>query len=512
MILENGLIRTLEPSLPTARALAIAGDRVAGGVGVHEAALPTPERVDLGGRVVVPGFVDSHTHFLSWAIAQAMLDLDGCRSLAETLARVEQVAPSREPGEWLLGRGWREGDWADRGTPDRVALDAAAGEGPVALISKDGHSLWLNSAAIAAGPRSLDEFGSVVERDSGGEPIGVLREEAAWAFQDEVVSVSDEQERAAMRKALRVAAQRGVTTVHDQDGSRGILSHWQELHADGLLSLRVWQTLPVAELARLSGLRVRSGFGDEVLRLGHLKVFMDGALGSGTANLLGAGGVELTSATELEQIAREAASAGWPLSIHAIGDKANRDALDALEASRGHWQPHRLRHRIEHAQLVDPSDRERFAKLGVGCSVQFSHATSDQSIAEEQWSDRLDGAYAYASLARAGAVLANGSDAPVEELDPLAGLRAGALRTVDERPPWRPEEALTPLQALEATCVGPAWMEHSEHRRGRLVPGALADLAVLSHDPLGDGLESEEMKVVATMLGGRWVHGAPPWS
>ena len=286
---------------------------------------------------------------------------------------------------------------------------------------------------------------------------------------------------------------------------------WQALRARGQLSVRVWQSLPAGELARLCALKLRSGFGDERLRLGHLKVFMDGALGSATANLIGAGGVEITSREELAAVAREAARAGWPLAIHAIGDQANRDALDALDETREVWQPLGLRHRIEHAQLVDSADLPRFAELGIACSVQFSHATSDREVAERHWRDRLDGAYAYRSLAASGAILANGSDAPVEELDPLAGLRAGTLRTLDARPPWREEEALAPMQALEASTTGPAWLEHAEREKGRLVPGSLADLVVLSADPLSDALEGE-IDVVATMVGGRWVHGPPPWS
>ncbi len=511
MILENGLIKTLDPALPTARALAIAGDRIAGGVGVHEHALPTPERVDLGERCVVPGFVDAHTHFLSWALAQSMLDLEGTRSLDDALGRVADAVSALRSGGWLVGRGWREGDWTQGHEPDRHALDGVAAGAPVALSSKDGHSLWLSSAAIDEAAIALDELGAVVERDASGEPTGVLRQEAAWAFLARAVRVSDEQAREAMGRALRLANARGVTAVHDQDGARGILAHWQTLHAERRLSVRVWQTLPASELSYLAALGLRSGFGDDMLRLGHLKVFMDGALGSATANLIGAGGVELTSASELEQIARDAARAGWPLSIHAIGDQANRDALDALERARDVWEPLGLRHRIEHAQLVDEADLGRFARLGIGCSVQFSHAPSDRELAEKQWTGRLEGAYAYASLAASGALLANGSDAPVEELDPIAGLRAGVVRTLDEREPWRVDEALSPLQALAATTVGPAWLERAEHGRGRLVPGALADLVVLNTEPTDRALANDEVEVVATMLAGRWVHGPPPW-
>ena len=198
--------------------------------------------------------------------------------------------------------------------------------------------------------------------------------------------------------------------------------------------------------------------------------------------------------------------------MHAIGDRANREALDAFEATRDAWQPRGLRQRIEHAQCLDPADVPRFAALGVACSVQFSHAPSDRDLAERFWGERLAGTYAFRSLVDSGAVVANGSDAPVEELDPLAGIRAGVLRTIDDRPAWRPDEALTVEQALHASTVAPAWLTGDERRRGKLLPGYLSDLVVLDRDPVAIPVdELTDVQVVATMVGGRWVHGAPPW-
>ena len=179
MILENGVIRTLDPSLPESRALAVAGDRIAGGVGVHETMLASPETVDLGGRCVLPGFTDSHTHFPTWAVAQREVKLDGCSSLGEALDRVRAADA---PGEWLRGYGWRSGDWPDRRDPTKEDLDAITGGRPAALIAKDYHSLWLNSSALALAGGDLEVVGGVVERDDEGEPTGVLREEAAWRF------------------------------------------------------------------------------------------------------------------------------------------------------------------------------------------------------------------------------------------------------------------------------------------------------------------------------------------
>jgi hypothetical protein len=234
---------------------------------------------------------------------------------------------------------------------------------------------------------------------------------------------------------------------------------------------------------------------------------MDGTLGSQTARMLDGSGVEITSGEELERIIGRAVRAGFPLAVHAIGDKANRDALDAFERTRGLWEPLGLRHRIEHAQCLAPEDVPRFAELGIAASVQFSHAPSDRDLADRFWGGKTEQAYRFRSLLDSGARVANGSDAPIEELDPLAGIRAGVRRTIDERGPWHPDESVTVEQALHATCVAPAWLSRDEHRRGRLVPGQLADLVVLDRDPH----EDLDAQVVATMVGGRWVHNPPPW-
>jgi predicted amidohydrolase YtcJ len=507
MILERGIIRTLDRSLPTASALAIAGDRIAGGVGTHESALPTPERVDLGGRCVLPGFNDAHVHFPTWAAARRELRLEGTRSVAEVVARVRDAVGSAREGDWLRGRGWRSADWPEE--PTKEALDEVAADLPVALLAHDSHSLWLNSAGLARANGELEVAGGVVERDEHGEPTGVLREESCWQFRDRYIRISDDEYVSAMREGLRTAASRGVTAVHDKDGWIGALRFWQALDD---LTLRVWQSFPADQLERLAELGLRSGFGGPMLRVGYLKAFMDGTLGSQTARMLDGSGVEITSRDELVEIVRRGAEAGWPVAVHAIGDRANREALDAFEQTRDVWAPAGLRSRIEHAQLLAPEDVGRFAELGVAASVQFSHGPSDRDVADRFWAGKTDGAYAYRSLWDSGAVVANGSDAPIEELDPLAGIVAGVLRTLDDRPAWHPEQALRVEEALAATCITPAWLAYDEHRRGKLVPGYLADLVVLDRDPVA--IEPEELpdvQVVATMVGGRWTHNPPPW-
>jgi predicted amidohydrolase YtcJ len=502
VILRNGTIRTLDPSLPSVSSLWIADERIAGGVGVHETSLPSPETVDLGGRCVLPGFTDSHVHFPTWALSQNDVQLQGCASLAEALDRVRAKPRT---GSWLRGQGWRDADWPD-GPPTRQSLDAIEPERPAILISKDYHALWLNSAALSLGGGDLELEGGVVVRDESGEPTGVLYEEAAWAFKGRFVQVPDDEYVEAMREGVRVAASRGVTALHDKDGWLGAIGLWQRLEQQGALPLRVWQSTPAERLGDLREIGLRSGAGSPLLRLGYLKTFMDGTLGSQTAAMTDGSGVVITTSEELEQIVREGAEAGWPVGVHAIGDAANKAALDAFERSREAWQPRGLRQRIEHAQCLAPEDVGRFAEFGIAVSVQFTHAPSDEQLAKRFWADRLDGTYSFRSLLESGALLANGSDAPVEELEPWAGVVAAVLDH------WREDQRLTLEQALHAVCVAPAWLSHDERVRGTLVPGRYADLVVLDRDPFEcEPEELREVQVVATMLGGRWTHNPPPW-
>jgi predicted amidohydrolase YtcJ len=512
VILENGVIRTMDPSLPTAAALAIAGDRIVGGIGTHETALASPERIDLGGLTVLPGFTDSHVHFAQWSLAQRQIRFEGTRTLDEAVSRVGEAAKEVPPGRWLRGLGWRSGEWDPPVEPTRQALDAVTGDVPTALMAKDGHSLWLNSAGLARADGDLRVPGGVVEVDESGEPTGVLREESAWHFRETYVVTPEEEWIDAMRTGVKIANSRGVTAVHDKDGWLGILPWWQELVREEALTLRVWQSLPHERLPELESLGLRSGLGDDLLRIGYIKVFMDGTLGSKTARLLDGSGVEITSRADFEEIVRRAARAGFPVAVHAIGDQANRDALDAFEAAQDEWKPRGLRPRIEHAQLLAPEDVGRFAEIGVAASVQFSHGPSDRDLAEATWTGMTDRAYAYRSLLGARTLLANGSDAPVEELDPLMGLLAGVHRSLDEREPWHPEQAVPIGDALLASTVNPAWLAGDERRRGKLLPGYLPDLVVLDRDPVAtEAAELGEIRVVATMLGGRWVFGGPPF-
>jgi predicted amidohydrolase YtcJ len=464
---------------------------------VHETALASPETVDLGGRCVLPGFTDSHVHFPTWAMTKREVKLEEAISVDDAIARIRESGRRR-------GYGWRDADWPEK--PHRAHLDAVSDE-PMAFISKDFHSLWLNSAALALAGGDLEVEGGVVERDADGEPTGVLREEAAWRFKNRYLEYAPDEYVDAMREGMKLAGARGVVAYHDKDGWLGAIGLWQRLEQQTPLTLRVWQSTPWETIPQLRELGLRSGLGSPYLRLGYLKAFMDGTLGSQTAWMLDDSGVCITSGAQLAEIVREAAEIGWPVGVHAIGDKANREALDAFEQTREVWQPLGLRQRIEHAQCVHPDDLPRFARLGVAVSPQFTHAPSDEHLAHTYWSDKLEQTYSFKSLLDSGALLANGSDAPVEELEPWAGVLAAVLDH------WRPDQRLTLAEALHAVCVAPAWLSHDERVRGTLIPGRYADLVVLDRDPfsLDDLEELREVQVVATMVGGRWTHNPPPW-
>ena len=286
MILDNGVIRTLDPSLPTCGALAVAGPLVAGGVGTHEWMLPTPDRVNLAGRCVLPAFTDSHVHFPTWSLARHDIRLEEANSVAAALAL---VAAHARRGTWIRGTGWRDAAWSDEAWPDgptAAALDTVTGDTPAALWSKDYHSLWLNSAGLARAGGDLDEPGGVVERNADGRPTGILREESAWRFRDRYVTVTEEEWVEATREGIRVANANGVAAIHDKDGWLGAASIFGRIHEHEGLSLRVWQSLPVDRLPEIAALPLRARIGDDFLRLGYVKTFMDGTLGSQTALML----------------------------------------------------------------------------------------------------------------------------------------------------------------------------------------------------------------------------------
>jgi hypothetical protein len=456
--------------------------------------------LDLAGRLITPGLWDSHIHLFHWCQMRQQLQLSGCR---DSLALLQAVA-SAPPGEgWLLGQGWSTAGWADPRLPTRQDLDELVGDRPVLLWCSDLHSAIANSAALAAagllrGERQVE--GGVIERDDTGSPTGLLRELAANLVRD-VVPVPDD----GRMKELLLQAQTelhglGITgicdqRIKDQDDGPHLFRLLRELEAEGLWRLRTNLNIAAHHLPQAGALGLASGFGSDFLRLGHVKLFADGTLGSLTARMAeafdrgGAGedgrGLYLTPPAEMRQVFRDAARAGFAISVHAIGDEANRVCLDLFAELKDAQAPvPRIPHRIEHAQILDDADVPRFAQLGVVASVQAGHLLDDRQGAEKALRSRTRLCYRFADLWRSGATLIFGTDAPVSEVDPRYGLRAAHCRCRPEEEPWHPEQRLPASVIWQGYTSVAARAAGWGDLVGNLIPGYRADLVVWDGDPL----------------------------
>jgi predicted amidohydrolase YtcJ len=482
------------------------------------------QAVNLEGRAVIPGLIDAHVHFgwFSVAVHQRRLDLDNVPSKAEALGRVAAAACARPAGQWILGSGWNTNVWADPSFPTAADLDAVAPDHPVALQDKSHHATWANSRALELAGISadtLDPSGGEIVRDPSGKPAGILLETAAELVQAAVPEPDVATMAAALRQGIAQAQRLGLTGIHDP-GHPTVLAALQLLRSQGELGLRALVHIPADGLDAAAKLGLRSGLGDDCLRLGGVKVFADGALGPQTAHMLapyqgttGQMGIPTIEPQELSDLVLRAHASGWSVAVHAIGDAANRATLDAME----HAHTHRpsmvspaLPDRIEHVQLLHPADLPRLAQLGVVASMQPIHATSDMDMAERHWGHRCNLAYAWKSLLESGAALAFGSDCPIETLDPLAGIHAAVTRRrADGRPGsegWIPAQRLSVAQAVHAYTAGAAHASGEEHSKGTLAPGKLADFVALSRDIFStDPMEILGAKVEMTVLGGRMV-------
>ncbi|MBI3742189.1 MAG: amidohydrolase, partial [Chloroflexi bacterium] len=432
LILTNAAIYTFDPTRPRAQAIAFVNGRVAA-FDDDARALKSArtETIDLRERIVIPGLVDSHIHFTGYAMGVARVQLDGARSVEEAVARVAARAQNVKPGEWIFGMGWNQMDWRVPQFPNKNSLDAVAPNNPVVLDRKDGHSVWVNSAALRAANitrATRDPDGGVIDRDASGEPTGLLREKAqdlvssSLGFEADYVAEND------LLAAIKTAHRFGLTGIHNIEGASALRA-FQNVRAQNKLTLRVLHMIPAANLENAIAVGLQSGFGDEWLRIGGVKIFADGSLGSQTAWMLepfegtrDQRGVSVTPKTEMERLARAAARAKLMVAIHAIGDRANRDALDVFEKLRGENLSENFR--IEHVQHLHPADLPRFRALNVIAAMQPIHQTSDYQMADQLIGARGRWTYAFKSLLNAGATLAFGSDCPVETLDPLVGIHA----------------------------------------------------------------------------------------
>ncbi|HLE92078.1 MAG TPA: amidohydrolase [Anaerolineales bacterium] len=545
-LLYNAYIHTQDPSQPVESAIVIDRERI---VAVGEAKnllarYPDAEKQDMNRRVILPGLTDAHLHLKNYALSLQKVDCE-TETKDECLRRVEERVKRAKAGEWILGHGWNQNVWNSprpasspltlrsarvgegpvvRDWPSASELDAIAPNNPVYLTAKSLHASWANTAALKLAnitAQTPDPQNGQIQHDANGNATGVLLETAMELVGDAIPESSIEEIALAIEKAQLLLWKMGLTGVHDFDRRDSFMA-LQGLHAHGKLKLRVLKNIPIELLDQAYELGLRAGFGDDWLRVGSVKAFMDGALGPHTAAMfqpyIGEGenrGILNMDGEELFEHGRKAAQVGLGMTVHAIGDRANHEVLNAYEQLRSYERENNLpalRHRIEHVQVLHPDDVARLGRMNIIASMQPIHATSDMLMADQFWGERSRLAYAWRTQLDHGARLAFGSDAPVEAPNPFWGLHAAVTRRRADGSPsaegWYPEQKLTMAEALEGYTLGPAYAANMEDRLGRLAPNHLADLIVLdaSQDPFT--CEPDEllaMQSSATMVGGEWV-------
>lgn len=525
LILTNARIHTLNATQPTARSIAIRDNQILalGTADAMRSLLPNAAVIDLHDRCVIPGLIDAHLHAEWTALGMKNVDAEA-PTLDELLRRVEERTKITPPGQWIRGHGWNQNIWGGA-FPAKADLDRVAPEHPVYLTAKSGHAAWANSLALKLAGITANTpnppNGEIVRETAagaGGEPTGIFFEDAMALVGKIIPEPTASQLADALRDALPLFQRVGLTGVHDFDGARA-LQAWQILKENGELNFRVSKTIPIALQEHAIALGIRSGFGDDWLRLNSVKSFADGALGPQTALMIepyegttAIRGMSTLDKEEMFENVRRASAAGLSSTIHAIGDKANHDVLDVFAMVRQQEGNARLRHRIEHVQLLHPDDFKRLAQLNVIASMQPIHATSDMLIADKFWGKRSAGAYAWRTQLNAAARLAFGSDSPVESFNPFLGIHAAVTRRRTDGSPqpdgWYPEQRLSVEQAVHGFTLGAAYASYEETRKGSLAPGKLADLIVLDRDIFSsDPMEIAGTQVLATMIDGKLVAG-----
>ncbi|MBI3070987.1 MAG: amidohydrolase [Deltaproteobacteria bacterium] len=511
-------------------AIAVGGGRViaVGAADVEKKKGAKTRVVDLQGRTVIPGFIDAHAHLVSLARSLAVVDLKGVASYEAAVARVAARAKTTKAGAWVVGRGWDQNLWGMKGFPHHDALSKATPDHPVYLSRVDGHAALLNRRGLAAvgldptRPAPPDPAGGRIERDDAGLPTGVLVDKAMDAVSGKVERPKGEALAALVKEAQTRVAAAGIVEVHEMGIGEAELNVLRALAREGALTVRLVVYIdgedPATLLAQENrGVEARIAGG--MLAVRGAKFFADGALGSRGAALLepysddakNAGLLTRDKASLTAAIAR-ATKAGLQVAIHAIGDRANRVVLEALEAQTAPTKPERPR--IEHAQVVHEDDVKRFAALGVVASMQPTHCTSDMAWAPARLGEkRVPRAYAWRSMLEAKVPLAFGSDFPVEEVEPILGLVAATLRADGDGYPtggWNPWQRLTSAQALSAFSAGAAFAAFEEKEAGSLTVGKRADLVVVSEDPLAiSAADLRDVRVEMTVVGGRVVFETP---
>ncbi|HXF94890.1 MAG TPA: amidohydrolase [Gemmatimonadales bacterium] len=526
LIVTDARIYTADQTRPTAEALAVREGRilfVGSRRGAEALAGPRTERLELGGKTVVPGLVDAHAHLLGLGQALRRVSLVGTRSYEEVIARVAERARTARPGEWIQGRGWDQNDWPDTRFPTHDALSRAVPTNPVFLTRVDGHAALVNAKALElAGvtPATPDPEGGRFIRDSAGNPTGVLIDRAQAVVARVIPEPSAAEIREATLAAIAEANRWGLTGIHDAGVAPEVIEVYEALAREGRYNLRNYVMIRAddATLERFFRRGPQSGLFGGRLWIRAIKITADGALGSRGAALLepyaddpGNTGLVTAPPERIRRVAVRALQTGFQLNVHAIGDRANRMVLDQFEAALAQVPVADHRFRIEHAQILHYQDIPRFARLDVIPSMQGSHQTSDMYWVPARlgWS-RSQGAYAWRSLLNTGVVIPNGSDFPVEAVNPLISFQAFVTRQDEHGFPaggWFPAERTTREEALLSMTLWPAYAAFMERETGSLSAGKYADFVVLDRDIMTCAPEDIlGTSVLMTVLGGRVVY------
>jgi predicted amidohydrolase YtcJ len=528
IIVTNARIHTVDEGRPLAEAMAIAKERITFVGSAREAlALRGAQTrvVDMGGRTIIPGMTDAHAHLSGLGKVLREVDLVGTTSYAEVIARVAEKARTVPKGTWILGRGWDQNDWGETTLPTHGALSQAVPDHPVLLQRVDGHASLANALAMRlAGitAQTVSPSGGRIEKDASGEPTGVLVDDAEGLVEAKVPPPTAADNRAWALAAIEEAQKWGLTGVHEMGVGRETVEVYEQLAREGKFGLRnyVYVSGDSANVAWALARGPKAAQFDGRLWVRGFKLYADGALGSRGAALLSPYadephnlGLTRMPPAYIRAVAERSLRAGFQMATHAIGDRANRQVLDAYEAALRAVPVADHRFRIEHAQIIHHQDIPRFAQLGVIPSMQASHQTSDMYwVANRLGTERLRGAYAWRSLLQSGVIIPNGSDFPVELVNPLISFHAAIARQdADDFPAggWFPEQRMTREEALRSMTLWPAMAAFQEQELGSLTPGKHADFVVLDQDIMRIPAELVlRTKVLQTWLGGTVVYDA----
>ena len=543
LILTHGKIVTLDPAHPEAEAIAAKGGRilaVGSSAAVKAFESPSARVIDLGGKLAIPGFIEGHGHFMGVGEAQMNLKLGNARNWDEIVAMVAEAAKKAAPGTWILGRGFHQSKWDKvpepnvQGFPLHVKLSQAAPNNPVWLTHASGHAGIVNAAAMKQAEitaKTPNPSGGEILKDANGQPTGLLQEKAqglvgpayrAYLSKRSAAEVESDARRQA-ELAAREAIANGITTFEDAGSSFEAIDLFKRMTAEGKLDLRLWVMIrePNAKLAKnLQRYRIQDA-GDHHLTVRAIKRQMDGALGSRGAWMLEpysdlptSSGINTEDPADIRRTADLAIANGFQLCIHAIGDRANREVLDIYEAVfKQHPDKHDVRWRVEHAQHIDPADIPRFGRLGVIAAMQGIHCTSDAPYVIPRLGPKRaeESAYPWRSLIDSGAVVSNGTDAPVEEVSPIASFYASVTRRTKDGSAFFPQQRMTREEALKSYTLNNAFAAFEEKDKGSLQAGKLADITVLSQDIMTvPDADLPSTKIVYTIVGGKVVFTSSP--